>query len=147
MFLMKKRKSKMDCSECREMIDDYLEGKFGKADEASFEVHLHTCPECRELVRMQELADKIITAEKESIPDFYLTEKIMSGIRSFETEPDPLLVRILKPALLTISVAAAIGAGILIGNISRAAADTMVPVELALMNDAELESVNILAAE
>lgn len=144
---MKKIVTRMDCRYCKDRMDDYMEGKLQKNDEAAFHAHLHTCHECLELYRLQELTEKIIMNERNIVPDYYLTGKIMSKIEGIEDEPDSLLVRILKPAFATISVAAAIMAGVLIGNLPEETADYSVPVELILMNDADMESVNVLAAE
>lgn len=144
---MKKRVTKMDCRYCKERMDDYMEGKLQKTDEAAFQAHLHTYPECLELFRLQELTEKIITDEKKIVPDFYLTGKIMAKIEGVKDEPDSVLIRVLRPALATISVAAAIMAGVLIGNISGVTADYRMPVELTLLNDAEMESVTVLTAE
>jgi anti-sigma factor RsiW len=144
---MKKRNIKMNCRDCIERIDEYTEGKLAYDEKLSFDAHLQTCPECMEFIRLQELADRIIKEEKKIVPDFYLTGKIMAGIESLEKEVDPLLTRILRPALLTISLAAAIMGGVLIGKISGGMADTRVPIELTLMNDAEMELVNVLAAD
>lgn len=144
---MKKRETKMDCRYCKERMDDYMEGKLQNTDEATFQAHLHTCPECLELFHLQELTEKIITDEKNIVPDFYLPGKIMAKIDGIKDEPASVLIRVLRPALAAISVAAAIMTGVLIGNISGVTADYRVPVELTLMNDAEMESVNVLAAE
>lgn len=137
----------MNCSFCRERLDQYSRGKLGNEDKLSFESHLHACQECRKLLNVLILADRIIEEEKKVIPDVYLSAKIMAKISNLEKENVPLLIRFLKPALATISVAAAITAGVLIGNFRSGTADNAMPIELVLMNDAEMESVNDLAAE
>lgn len=137
----------MNCSFCRERLDQYSRGKLGNEDKLSFESHLHACQECRKLLNVLILADRIIDEEKKVIPDVYLSARIMAKIGNLEKENVPLLIRFFTPALATISVAAAITAGVLIGNFRSGTADNAMPIELVLMNDAEMESVNDLAAE
>jgi hypothetical protein len=56
--------------------------------------------------------------------------------------------RVLQPALIMTSIAAAIFIGVMIGNIYKPAATIISkPVELSLIDDAEIESVNILSNE
>jgi len=144
---MKKRKVKMDCEDCKNRIDEYIEGKLGNEDKLSFESHLHICHECHEILNLQVLADRIIKEENKVEPDFYLSGKIMSRIENLEKEHNPWLIRIFRPALATVAVAGAIMGGVLIGSISAGTADTGAPIELTLMNDAEIEFINVLAAE
>jgi predicted anti-sigma-YlaC factor YlaD len=140
-------KDKMNCSFCRERIDQYTEGRLGYEDKLSFESHLQTCPECRKILNLQVLTDRIIISEKKAEPGFYLSDKIMAKIGSLEKEKDHPLSRFFKPALATISVAAAIMAGIFIGSIPKRTSGMTAPIELVLMMDTEMESVNVFAAE
>lgn len=71
----------------------------------------------------------------------------MQKIGNLEPETSPLIIRILKPALATIAVAAAIMTGVLIGDFSTATSVRGTPIELTLMNDAEMEMINVLTAE
>jgi predicted anti-sigma-YlaC factor YlaD len=137
----------MKCSVFRNQIDKYTEGILGEEEKHSFDAHLLTCAECRELVAMQELTNKIIASEKKVEPDFFLSSKIMSRIEDLELKSQAPLIRVLKPALAAISIAAAITGGILIGNISEVTKDNGTPMELTLMNDAEMEQVNLLTVE
>jgi hypothetical protein len=51
----------------------------------------------------------------------------------------------LKPVLITISIAAALLIGIMAGNIYQPSQQQQIPVELTYMDDAALESVNLVA--
>lgn len=144
---MRKEKKMMNCIGYSNMIDEYFEGKLGVDEKFAFENHLTTCPECSELVRLQKLAERIISEEKNSYPGFYLTGKIMNRIEESGNEPGGDLIRILRPALITISIAAAIFAGILIGNFSSVPRQRAIPIELTLMNDVSIESLNLLTLE
>lgn len=141
------KNNKMDCGTYRDKIDDYREGKLANGDKLSFEAHLLTCPDCLELVRIQETADRIVAEEKIIIPDFYLPGRIMQKIGNLEKETAPVFIRILRPALATIAVAAAIMAGVMIGDFSAGKPDKGAPIELMLMNDAEMEMINVLTSE
>jgi predicted anti-sigma-YlaC factor YlaD len=146
MFQIEKS-NKMDCSICRDKIDDYREGRLAHGDKLSFEAHLLSCSDCLELLHIQEMADRIIAEEKRIMPDFYLPGRIMQKIGNLEKEPAPVFIRILRPALATIVFATAVVAGVIIGDFSTRTTEKGVPIELSLMNDAELEMINVLAAE
>lgn len=137
----------MDCSRCTDKIDDYLEGRLGREELISFEQHLGSCEECSAQVRLLKLSEKIIGHEKSLSPGYFLTEKVMARIEKLETEERSPLIRILRPALATIALAAAIFAGVLIGTISHVPSGYRAPVELTLMNDIVMESIDILATD
>lgn len=143
---MNKERKKMECS-YRDRIDDYSEGKLGKDEKLSFESHIDSCHECAELVSVQKLADRIIAEEKNSAPGFYLAGRIMSRIEDLERQSGSALIRILRPVVISVSMAAAIFAGVLIGDLSSKPVIKAVPVELTLMNDIAMESVNVLIGE
>lgn len=144
---MKNEIKKMNCFYYRDKIEDYLEGRLNENERLSFEDHLKSCPACTEMIQVQKIADKIIAEEKKSVPGFYLTGRIMNRIVNSDQQTSSAFFRILKPALITISIAAAVFAGILIGNISSLSNDKRFPVELMLMNDVSIESVNLLIEE
>jgi len=146
-MFQRRKSNKMDCHICREKIDDYRAGKLPNDDKLSFEEHSLTCPDCLELLRIQEMADRIIAKEKKIVPDFYLPGRIMQKIGNLEKEPAPVFTRILRPALATIAFAAAIMAGVMIGDFSAGTTDKGAPIELTLMNDADMEMINDLTEE
>lgn len=147
MFQIIKEFQKMNCMNYRDRIDEYIEGKLRNDEKVSFEEHLQQCPECTELVRLQKFTDRIISEEKQITPDFHFTDKIMAGLEETGKGHDSALVLILRPIIITVAVAASIFAGILLGNISEKPALRSAPVELMLMNDIAMESVNILSEE
>lgn len=137
----------MKCSVFRNQIDEYTDGILGEEEKHSFDAHLLSCAECSELVAVQELTNRIIAIEKKAEPDFFLTSKVMSRIEALDHKPESQVIRVLKPALAAISIAAAITGGILLGNISEVTKDNGTPMELTLMNDADMELVNLLIVE
>jgi predicted anti-sigma-YlaC factor YlaD len=115
------------------------------------ESHINTCDSCKRVYNIQLLADRVIITEKEKDPDPFLATRVMAQIENLENEgyrAGSITGRILRPALITVSLAAAVFLGILLGTLSRPAAySAKIPVELALINDASLESVDILSNE
>ncbi|HEX2922295.1 MAG TPA: zf-HC2 domain-containing protein [Bacteroidales bacterium] len=144
---MNKNDNIMNCSHCRNIIDDYLEDRLTERERSSFQEHINSCNECSELLKIQELSDRAINAEKNITPGFFLTDRIMSKIESIEDQKEPAIIRILKPALLTVSVAAAIFAGVIIGKIPGSPSGYKVPVELTLINDNEIEFLDVLTID
>jgi len=132
-------------------MDAYREGKLPRDIMTQVESHLETCKTCSEIYRLQVLADKVIDQERKLQSDPFLTNRIMAGIddpAGSGSQSETVLIRILKPALMTVSMAAAIFFGILLGNLSLPVTDRVkLPVELALIDDAAIETVNILLNE
>jgi predicted anti-sigma-YlaC factor YlaD len=139
----------MNCQLCQKELDAYREGRLSGDMRTQVEAHLKLCAECAESYRIESLADSIINQEKAIDPANYLTSRIMARIENPEETGYRIispLRRILKPALIITSMAAAIFAGVLIGNIYNPSdRDISRPVELALIDDAAIESVNILS--
>ncbi len=132
-------------------MDSYRDGKLTRDMKTQVESHLKECETCSEIYRLQILAEKVINQEKELQTDPFLALRIMANIESLENsdyKSDRVFKRVLNPILVTISVAAAIFFGIMMGDLSRTAISRMpIPVELALIDDANIESVNILSIE
>jgi predicted anti-sigma-YlaC factor YlaD len=115
------------------------------------ESHLETCDSCKRIYNAQLLAGRVIITEKETDANPFLVTRVMAMIENMENtghEKESLRIRLLRPALVTVSLAAAVFFGIMLGNLSRPARNAdKIPVELALINDASLESVDILSNE
>ena len=139
----------MNCQVCQKELDAYREGKLPGDMKTQVEAHLKICAECAENYRIELLADSVINREKVRNPDSYLTSRIMARIENPEETGYKTIspfIRILKPALIMTSVAAAIFVGVLIGNIYKSSvSDIPRPVELALIDDIAIESVDILS--
>lgn len=141
----------MNCERCKKKADAYLQGKLPDGIRIQVEVHLTSCTECAALFQMWSLADRIMDEEKEVIVNPFLATRIMERIEALEDKRVPKHVpvfqQILKPALISLSIAAATFFGVLSGNIYQpASTQGRVPVELSYMNDASLESVDFYAS-
>jgi predicted anti-sigma-YlaC factor YlaD len=141
----------MNCQLCQENLEAYQEGKLPSDKMTQVESHLKTCDSCKRLFEIQILAGRVIGVEKETDADPFLATRVMAQIERLDAERKentPLGARIFRPVLITLSLAAAVFFGIMLGNLSRPAGNfSKVPLELALINDVSLESVDILSLE
>ena len=141
----------MNCQLCQNLSDSYREGKLPRDTKTQVEDHLATCKECSESYKVQTLADRVINQEKELLSNPFLITRIMENIENIETplyKPVPIFNRVLRPAVITALLAVAIFIGVMIGNIYKPDGKSRpIPLELALMDDDLIESVNIFANE
>ena len=139
----------MNCQLCQKELDAYREGNLPDDMRTQVEAHLQLCAECAESYRIGSLADSVINQEKAINPDNYLTDRIMALIENPEETGYRTISpfkRIVKPVLIMTSMAAAIFVGVLIGDIYKPSVRNMSkPVELALIDDVAIESVDILS--
>lgn len=139
----------MNCLLCQNNLDLYLEGKLSERLQIQVKAHLESCPDCSRGYQLLILADQVIEAEKESNSNPFLVTRIMTGIEVMEGSVSayrriPVYKRVLRPILISASLAAAVFSGILLGNSYFLTEKVReVPVELSYMNDAALESVAI----
>jgi len=73
----------------------------------------------------------------------------MEGIESSSEERpvhQPVFMKVLRQAIITASLAAAVFAGVLLGGFTNTSPDR-IPAELAMMDDMAIESVSMLSNE
>ena len=110
--------------------------------------HLGTCKECSEIYRLEILTDRVIDYEKKMQVNPFLSTRVMAQIEDEETAGARQTRQILRPALIALSMAAAVFLGVTMGNISAGRTNgKVIPVELALIDDAGLESLYLLSNE
>lgn len=141
----------MNCQLCQKELDAYREGRLPTDTLAQVEIHLEVCKKCAEIYNLQTLAERIINKEKELLPNPFLQTRIMAQIENLETShyrAIPTYIRVLRQAIIATSLAAAIFSGVMMGSIYKPAGNgKATPVELALINDATIESVDFLSNE
>lgn len=141
----------MNCKSCQKELDAYREGSLAPGMQSMIRAHLEECRECAGIYKLELLAGRVIDQEKAMESNPFLATRIIAQIDNLEKagiKSSPVFSGILKYALLMISVAAALFLGVLIGNIHTPSAGTdEIPVELALMDDAGIESLDMLANE
>jgi len=141
----------MNCQLCQKEMENYQKGILPEGTRIQVEIHLNTCKICDEVYKLGLIANKVIDKEKEIESNPFLATRVMARIEEMELEKEnvqrlPGFQRMLKPALIGISLAAAIFIGVLIGNIySSNQAQRTLPVEMAYIDDTVLESVDLFA--
>jgi len=139
----------MYCKSCHTELENYPDRRLGENMNNQIKSHLEICKDCAELYRIEALADRVITFEKRISPDNKLVSNIITRIEKEEEigiNGTSRFISLLKPVLITTSVAAAIFAGVLMGNIYKPSSrEIALPVELALIDDDAIESVFILS--
>ena len=141
----------MNCKSCQKELEAFREGSLAPGSRNMVKAHLEGCRECAWIYKLEVFADRVIDQEKDMESNPFLVTRIMAQIEDSETagiRNSPVFRGILRPALLMISVAGALLLGVLIGNIhTPSSGGNEIPVELALMNDAVIESLDMLANE
>jgi len=141
----------MNCQLCQKELDAYQEGTLPEGIRIQVETHLGECKACAECFQLVSLSNKVMDAEKEIKSNPFLVTRIMAGIEELEQnqvsyQRVPAYRSVLKPALISVSIAAAIFIGVLVGNIDLPAQSVnKLPVEMTYMNDAALESVDLFS--
>lgn len=141
----------MECKSCRENLEAYRRGDLPEGMITRVKSHLLLCRDCDDINRLEILADRIIDSAGEALPGSLSTGAIMEYISKHAasgTERPGRVYSIIRPLLLAGSVAAALFAGILIGDLYTGNARLQPePEELSLLNDSELEQVFSLSDE
>jgi len=141
----------MNCQLCQKESGAYREGKLPEGIRIQVENHLGDCKECAESYHLLNLSDQVMEEEKRLQPNPFLVTRIMAGIEELEQNREihlhiPVYLKVLKPVLISVSVAAAIFIGVMVGNIYLPAHPAnSLPVEMVYMNDAALESVELFS--
>jgi len=140
----------MNCQLCQKELEAYREGRLPESTRIQVEEHLKACQACSESYSLLRVADQVIEDEKSQEFNLYLSTRVMSKIGEMEISRQakhvPVYRKILKPALISVSVAAAVLVGVIAGNLYKPAGSANeIPVELLYMNDAAMESVYLFA--
>jgi anti-sigma factor RsiW len=141
----------MKCQLCQKELEAYREGKLPEDMKSQVEAHLSDCKSCAQSYQMIVIADKVISEERLLQSNPFLATRIMVSIENleqkhFETQKAPVFQKVLKPALAGISIGVALFIGIVLGNsFNPTQVKNKVPVELAYMNDAAMESVYLFS--
>jgi predicted anti-sigma-YlaC factor YlaD len=140
----------MNCQLCQEKMEAYRGKELPEDMMTHVKEHLDGCSECSGVYRMMIIAESVMESEKENTPDPFLATRVMAHIEQpdEQTEKETVFSRVLRPALITVSLAAALFFGILLGSIpSSSSTGKYVPEELAMADDLSLEAVGFLVNE
>jgi predicted anti-sigma-YlaC factor YlaD len=111
----------MNCSKSKKHFIFRIEGGLPAEKNRELEQHLSVCPDCKALYNKMESTIKLIPGEKRNNPNpffFSRIEQQLSLLKEIPAQRKPVMVRIMKPALLTMLVAVSIFLGILVGGIN-----------------------------
>jgi len=134
----------MECKICQKNLEVYSEGKLTSDISYQIKTHLNQCSECAEKYQLLTITEKVITKEKETLSNPFLSTRIMSAITELENTKVPIYRRTLQPILLAASITIAVVFGVLAGSLYKPAkAQNIIPEELVYINDAGLESLAI----
>jgi predicted anti-sigma-YlaC factor YlaD len=136
----------MNCQTCQKELGFYLQGKLPEDMKVQVEEHLKECKECTEEYLLINVSERVISEEKQKESNPFLATRIMAAIdQKQESYKVPVYSKLLKPVLISISIAVAIMLGVLEGDLYKPAQTNKIPAELVYMDDAAIESVNMFS--
>lgn len=134
-------------------MDAYISESLHGDVKSDVRTHLDGCQKCSKLYTVLLLSNKIISQEREIKSNPFLATRVMTHIESEEAFTSKLrsfgLVRILQPVFLSAFIVLALFIGIYAGNSyqPKTMAQNTIPEELLLMDDASMESLNLILTE
>jgi hypothetical protein len=140
----------MNCQLCQEKMEAYHGKLLPVGMMTQVKAHLDECTGCAGIYRMVLIADRVMQNESENTPDPFLATRVMAHIERQREQGKIEFVfsRLLKPAIITVSLAAALFFGIVLGSIpSASSSGEPLPEELAMADDLSIESVGFLVNE
>lgn len=138
----------MNCELCHKEFDAWHKDLLTPAMRDQVETHLKECSECNEFYKVQILTDRVIAREKGLQINPYLSTRVMAEIGKSQAESKVYFPHILRPVLMTLSMAAAVFLGVMMGSIPHYnKIRENIPVELALIDDTRIESIDLLSNE
>ncbi len=141
----------MNCSSCQKQLESFIAGSLSGDIQENLKIHLEECEECHRVYTAMVISNKVISQEKELKANPFISTRIMEHINQQEEVSVSRSFgwsRVLQPMLLTASVALALYIGISAGNLyQNTTAQNSIPEELMLMDDASMESLNLIITE
>ena len=143
----------MNCQQCLQNVDAYIEKRLPENKIAEVKKHLEVCSACSELVFFGEIAEKVITEEKALNVNPYLAVRVMTQINISKLSEKGYksigsFTGILRPFLVAASITVAVFLGIIGGNnYQPKSSSNDIPEEMVYINDANLESLDLLINE
>jgi len=143
----------MNCNSCNIQLESYLTGKLDEDIKIQVEEHLATCKDCRGSLNLIKLFERVVSEEKKAVSNPFLSTRVMAAIEERDRKnKNPVFSAIfgkwLKPALITVSLAASLFLGIASGSLIRPVDySEQIPEEIAFLNDSYIESLEFLVEE
>ncbi len=141
----------MNCSSCQKNLESYINGILSEDMQQHLRIHLEECEKCHQVYIAMVISNKVIRQERSMTSNPFLATRVMEWIdqpKEIDVHKSWGWSRILQPVLLTASVALALFIGISAGNLyQKPIAQNTTPEELMLMDDAAIESLNLIITE
>lgn len=141
----------MNCQSCLKELEARFNGQLDEGIRTEVEEHVETCLSCAESYNHLRIAGQVISEEKNQPFNPWLSTRVIAKIRENESSGNPaarvpVFGRLIRPLLATVTLAAAVVAGVMIGSLYKADySSNELPVELGYMNDAGMESVYLFS--
>jgi len=137
----------MNCQSCQKESEAYRDNKLSANKRTKVEAHLENCIDCTNKYRIGAIIDTVINREKTTISNPFLSTRVMAVLEKEDkssTVRKSIFNMTLRPAIITISMAAAIFSGVVLGNVYQVNNKPM-PFEISLIDDITIESVDFLS--
>lgn len=109
----------MNCSQARKLFIFFIEKELPAAEQNIVSEHITSCNSCQELYSKMQATLELIPVQKQTNPNPFLYSRIeatLAAVEESSPENAPIIIRILKPALISIAVAGSVFIGFLLGN-------------------------------
>lgn len=135
----------MNCKECQNSLNEYLDKKLDDTAYLQVTKHLTDCHACGRQYALVTIAENVINEEKQIPSNPFLATRVMAEIKNQQVRVKiPVYQRTLQPLFIAASLTIAIAFGVLAGNMYKPVASQQnVPEELVYINDATLESLAV----
>lgn len=138
----------MTCKECTYNMDRYLAQMLSGEALNAMAHHLAHCGFCQRQLLVQQRINQLVALDRKSTPSVDTDARVMGAIEALSNRGQSGVMVRMRRALLVASVAASLGAGILLGNLVQPADDAgYYAEELNYLNDLEMEGFHKLITE
>jgi len=139
----------MDCKSCQKESEAYRGNKLFADQRTQVEAHLESCKDCANNYNIDAIIDTVINREKATTSNPFLATRVMAVLEKEDkssTAKKSIFNMALRPAIITISMAAAIFSGVLLGNVYQVNTKPL-PFGISLIDDVTIESVDFLSLD
>lgn len=138
----------MTCKECTYNMDRYLAQTLSGEALNVMAQHLAHCRQCQQQLLVLERINQMVALDRKSTPSGYTEARVMGAIEAMNNRGQSGVVIRMQRALLVASVAASLGAGIMLGSLVQHDGDNgYYAEELTYLNDLEMEGFQKLITE
>lgn len=139
----------MDCETCKNKFSDYFSSDLPAEKAHLVKAHLDQCADCQKAYSIYVLTEQVIAKERAVPVNPFIGTRVMAGIEAMDRPVSVSLTSSLRKGLQPVFIAASIVVAIMLGiSVGNAYTDSMsktdIPTELIVLNDASMESLDLL---